>query len=36
MSLEIAIINEKETQFVDDKIVTFNKSHAPFTQDNNL
>jgi GNAT superfamily N-acetyltransferase len=36
MSLEIAISNEKETQFVDDKIVTFNKSHAPFTQGNNF
>ena len=33
MSLDISISSEKETQFVDDKIVTFNRNHAPFTQD---
>jgi GNAT superfamily N-acetyltransferase len=33
MSLDISISSEKETQFVDDKIVTFNGNHAPFTQD---
>lgn len=33
MNLDIAISNAKETQFIDDKIVAFNRSHAPFTQD---
>jgi len=28
--------HEKEAQFVDDEIVAFNKSHAPFTQDNDF
>ena len=36
MNFDIAISNEKETQFVDDKIVAFNRSHAPFTQDNDF
>lgn len=36
MSFDIEISNEKETQFVDDKIIAFNSSHAPFTQDNNF
>lgn len=36
MSWDIAISSEEETQFVDDKIVAFNRSHVPFTQDNNF
>ena len=36
MSWNIAISSEEETQFLDDKIVAFNKNHAPFTQDNNF
>tara|TARA_R110002126_G_C10139125_1_gene470445 strand:+ start:35 stop:457 length:423 start_codon:yes stop_codon:yes gene_type:complete len=36
MNLDISISNEKETQFVGDKIVTFNRINAPFTQDNNF
>ncbi|MBI2792807.1 MAG: GNAT family N-acetyltransferase [Gammaproteobacteria bacterium] len=36
MSWDIAISSEKETQFVDDKIVAFNRSHVPFTQDNDF
>lgn len=36
MNLDVSISNENETQFVDDKIVAFNRSHAPFTQDNNF
>ena len=31
MNWDIDVSNEKETQFVDDKIVAFNRSHAPFT-----
>ena len=36
MNWDIGISSEKETQFVDDKIVAFNRSHAPFTQDNDF
>ena len=36
MKWDIGISSEKETQFVDDKIVAFNRSHAPFTQDNDF
>ena len=36
MSFDITISNEKETQFVDDKIVAFNRSHTPFTQDSDF
>ena len=36
MNFYIVISSEKETQFVDDEIVAFNKSHAPFTQDNDF
>ena len=36
MNWDIVISNEEETQLVDDKIVAFNKSHVPFTQDNNF
>jgi hypothetical protein len=36
MNWDIDVSNEKETQFVDDKIVAFNRSHAPFTQDNDF
>ena len=36
MSWDIVISSEKEAQFVDDEIVAFNKSHAPFTQDNDF
>jgi GNAT superfamily N-acetyltransferase len=36
MSLDITVSNEKETHFIDDKIVAFNKSRVPFTQDNNF
>ncbi|CAM2778337.1 GNAT family N-acetyltransferase [Legionella worsleiensis] len=36
MSFDIVISSEEETQFVDDEIVAFNKSHAPFTQDNDF
>lgn len=35
MSLDIAISGEKESQFVDNKIIAFNRSHAPFTQGDN-
>ncbi len=34
MSRNIVISNEKDTEFVDDKIVTFNREQVPFTQDN--
>ena len=33
MSWDITLSSEKESQFVDDKIVAFNRNHAPFTQD---
>lgn len=33
MNWDIDVSNEKETQFVDDKIVAFNRIHAPFIQD---
>ena len=36
MHWDIAISGEEDTQILDDKIVAFNKSHAPFTQDNNF
>jgi hypothetical protein len=36
MSFDITISNEKETQFTDDQIVAFNRSHAPFKQDNDF
>jgi GNAT superfamily N-acetyltransferase len=36
MSWNLSISSEKEAQFVDDKIVAFNKSHAPFTQTNDF
>jgi len=36
MSWDIVISSEKETQFVDDEIVAFNRNHAPFTQNNNF
>ncbi len=35
MSYDIAISGEQETQFVDYKIIAFNRSHAPFTQGEN-
>ena len=36
MSFEIVISSEKETQFIDDSIVAFNRVHVPFTQDNDF
>ena len=36
MSFDITISNEKETQFIDDQIDAFNRSHAPFKQDNDF
>lgn len=36
VGFDIAISNEKETQCVDDKIIAFNRIHAPFTQDNHF
>jgi GNAT superfamily N-acetyltransferase len=36
MRWDIAISRKEETQILGDKIVAFNKSHAPFTQDNNF
>ncbi|MBA2657238.1 MAG: GNAT family N-acetyltransferase [Tatlockia sp.] len=36
MSWDIVISSEKETQFIGDEIVAFNKSNAPFTQDNDF
>ena len=36
MNWDIAVSNEKETQFIDDEIVAFNRSHVPFTQDNDF
>tara|TARA_R110002124_G_scaffold52032_2_gene150094 strand:+ start:12718 stop:12897 length:180 start_codon:yes stop_codon:yes gene_type:complete len=36
MNWDINISNEEETNFVDDKIVAFNKKHVPFTQDNDF
>ena len=33
MGEDIAISSEQETQFIDDKIVAFNKNQVPFTQD---
>jgi len=32
MNWDIATSNEEETQFVEDKLVAFNKNHVPFTQ----
>ena len=36
MSRDIVISSEKETQFVDDKIVAFNKRQVPFIQVNDF
>jgi hypothetical protein len=33
MTLDIAISHEEATQWLDDRIVAFNRSQAPFTQD---
>ncbi len=36
MSFDISISSEKETQFIDDYIVAFNRGHVPFTQSSNF
>ncbi len=36
MSLDIFVSSEKETQFIDNNIVAFNRRHVPFTQDNDF
>ncbi len=36
MKFDITISNEKETQFIDDKIVAFNRNHAAFTQNSDF
>lgn len=33
MSWDIAVSNEKEMQFVEDKIISFNSNQVPFTQE---
>lgn len=36
MSRDILISSEKETRFVNNEIVAFNRSHVPFTQNNDF